>query len=113
MNKRSSVLMLAVVLLTVTTMLAVPALAQMGQSRLTGARCGTYLIQIGKDTKKTILKKCGPPTTESPGRRGGGAVWTYNRGAGKFMGILRFTGPNLTAIEKADYGFVQPLPQKD
>ena len=113
MNKRSSLLILAVVLLAVTTMLTVTALAQMGQSVLSPVRCGTKLIQVGKDTKNTVLAKCGPPTTESPGRRGGGAVWTYNRGAGKFMGILRFTGPNLTAIERADYGFVQPTPQQD
>ena len=113
MKKKWSVIAM-VLLATVTLMTAtVPALAQMGQSRLTGARCGTYLIKIGKDTKSSILKKCGPPTTESPGRRGGGAVWTYNRGAGRVMGILRFTGPNLTAIEKADYGFVQPVHQED
>jgi hypothetical protein len=113
MNKRSFLLLLAVVMFTVATMLAVTALAQMGQSVLSPVRCGTKLIQVGKDTKNTVLAKCGPPTTESPGRRGGGAVWTYNRGAGRFMGILRFTGPNLTAIEKADYGFVQAFPQED
>ncbi len=113
MNKIPAVLMFLLVLITLTAMVAVPALAQLGQSRLTGARCGTYLIQIGKDTKSTILKKCGRPTTESPGRRGGGAVWTYNRGAGKFMGILRFTGPTLTAIERGDHGFAQPIHQDD
>ena len=105
--------MFLLVLITLTAMVAVEALAQMGQSRLTGARCGTQLIQIGRDTKATILRKCGQPTTRNRGREGGGEVWTYNRGAGRFMGILRFTGPNLTAIEKADYGFVQPTPQQD
>jgi len=104
---------MAVVLITLTFMLAVPALAQMGQSRLSGARCGTKLIQIGRDTKNSILAKCGQPTTRNPGRRGGGEVWTYNRGAGKFKGILRFTGPNLTAIEKGDYGFAQPTFSED
>jgi hypothetical protein len=113
MHKKPAVLMFLLVLITLTAMVAVPALAQLGQSRLTGARCGTYLIQIGRDTKSTILKKCGPPTTKSPGRRGGGAVWTYNRGAGRFMGILRFTGPTLTAIERGDHGFVQPTYQDD
>lgn len=113
MHKKPTVLMFLLVLITLTAMVAVPALAQLGQSRLTGARCGTYLIQIGKDTKSTILKKCGRPTTESPGRRGGGAVWTYNRGAGRFMGILRFTGPTLTAIERGDHGFAQPIYQDD
>lgn len=108
MKRIPSGLLLAIVLITLTLMLAVPALAQMGQSRLSGARCGTKLIQIGTDTKNSILAKCGKPTTRNPGRRGGGEVWTYNRGAGKFTGILRFTGPNLTAIEKGDYGFTQP-----
>ncbi len=113
MNKRPSTQMAIIGLITVALMVAVPVLAQMGQSRLTGARCGTKLIQIGVDTKSSILQKCGQPTTQSQGRRGGGAVWTYNRGTGRFMGILRFTGPNLTAIEKADYGFAQPVYQED
>ena len=92
---------------------AVPALAQMGQSVLSPVRCGTQLIQVGKDTKNSVLAKCGEPTTKNPGRRGGGEVWTYNRGPGKFMGILRFTGPNLTAIEKSEYGFAQPTQYAD
>jgi hypothetical protein len=112
MGKRSSGFLLAVVLLTLT-MAAVPALAQMGQSVLSPVRCGTKLIQVGKDTKNSVLAKCGEPTTRNPGRRGGGEVWTYNRGAGKFMGILRFTGPNLTAIEKSEYGFAQPTQYAD
>jgi len=113
MGKRLSGLTLAVVVLTVTMMMAVPALAQMGQSVLSPVRCGTKLIQAGKDTKNSVLAKCGEPTTKNPGRRGGGEVWTYNRGSGKFMGILRFTGPNLTAIEKSDYGFAQPTHYED
>ena len=112
MGKRSSGFLLAVVLLTLT-MAAVPALAQMGQSVLSPVRCGTKLIQVGKDTKESVLAKCGQPTTRNPGRRGGGEVWTYNRGAGKFMGILRFTGPNLTSIEKSQYGFAQPTQYAD
>ena len=113
MGKRLSGLTLVVVVLTVTMMMAVPALAQMGQSVLSPVRCGTKLIQAGKDTKNSVLAKCGEPTTRNPGRRGGGEVWTYNRGSGKFMGILRFTGPNLTAIEKSDYGFAQPTQYED
>jgi hypothetical protein len=113
MKIRYYALMLTIALITVTLMVAVPALAQLGQSKLTGARCGTKLIQIGVDTKSSIMKKCGKPTSESAGRRGGGAVWTYNRGTGRFMGILRFTGPTLTAIEKADYGFAQPTFRED
>ena len=104
---------MAVVLITLTFMLAVPAWAQMGQSVLSPVRCGTKLIQVGKDTKNSIAAKCGTPTTRHPGRRGGGEVWTYNRGAGKFTGILRFTGPNLTAIERGDYGFAQPTLKED
>ena len=113
MHKKSSALTLGVVVITLALMMAIPARAQMGQSKLTGARCGTKLIQIGVDTKSSVLKKCGKPTTESPGRRGGGAIWTYNRGTGRFMGIIRFTGPNLTSIEKADYGFAQPVYRED
>jgi len=112
MGKRSFGPLLVVVLLTLT-MAAVPALAQMGQSVLSPVRCGTQLIQVGKDTKNSVLAKCGEPTTKNPGRRGGGEVWTYNRGPGKFMGILRFTGPNLTAIEKSEYGFAQPTQYAD
>jgi hypothetical protein len=113
MGERLSGLTLAVVLLTVTMVTAVPALARMGQSVLSPVRCGTKLIQAGKDTKNSVLAKCGEPTTRNPGRRGGGEVWTYNRGSGRFMGILRFTGPNLTAIEKSDYGFAQPTQYED
>ena len=112
MGKRSFGLLLAAVLLSLT-MAAVPALAQMGQSVLSPVRCGTQLIQVGKDTQSSVLAKCGEPTTKNPGRRGGGQVWTYNRGPGKFMGILRFTGPNLTAIEKSEYGFAQPTQYAD
>ena len=112
MGKRSFGPLLVVVLLTLT-MAAVPALAQMGQSVLSPVRCGTQLIQVGKDTKNSVLAKCGEPTTKNPGRRGGGEVWTYNRGPGKFMGILRFTGPNLTSIEKSEYGFAQPTQYAD
>ena len=109
MDKR---LVLAAVLLTLT-MVTVPASAQMGQSVLGPVRCGTQLIQVGKDTQESVLAKCGERTTRNPGRRGGGQVWTYNRGPNKFMGILRFTGPNLTSIERADYGFAQPTQRKD
>ena len=104
MNRILAVLMFLLVLITLTAMISVPALAQMGQSRLTGARCGTYLIQIGVDTKETILKKCGEPTYRYPGRRGGGEMWAYNRGSGRFSGTLNFTGPNLTSIQKTGYG---------
>jgi hypothetical protein len=112
MGKRSFGLVSTAVLVTLT-MVAVPVLAQMGQSVLSPVRCGTQLIQVGKDTKSSVLAKCGEPTTKNPGRRGGGEVWTYNRGPGKFMGILRFTGPNLTSIEKSEYGFAQPTQYAD
>ena len=62
MNRTPAVLMFLLVLITLTAMITVPALAQIGQSRLTGVRCGTFLVQIGVDTKDTILKKCGEPT---------------------------------------------------
>jgi hypothetical protein len=107
MNKIPAVLMFLLVLITLTAMITVPALAQVGQSRLTGARCGTFLIKIGVDTKESILRKCGEPTYRYPGRRGGGEVWAYNRGSGRFSGNLSFTGPKLTAITKTGYGSSQ------
>jgi hypothetical protein len=112
MGKKSFGLVATAVLVSLT-MVAIPVLAQMGQSVLSPVRCGTQLIQVGKDTQSSVLAKCGEPTTKNPGRRGGGQVWTYNRGSGKFMGILRFTGPNLTAIEKSEYGFAQPTQYAD
>ena len=112
MGKRLFGLVSAAVLLTLT-MVAVPALAQLGQSVLSPVRCGTKIIQVGVDTKESVLAKCGEPTSRNPGRRGGGEAWTYNRGPTKFMGILRFTGPNLTAIEKSEYGFAQPTQYAD
>ena len=107
MKKRDYVLVVLLVLIMAIAQVAVPALAQMGQTKLGPVRCGTKLIQVGM-TKDQILAACGKPTTESPGRRGGGAVWTYNRGTTGFTGILKFTGPQLTSIEKAGYGFAQP-----
>ena len=112
MKIRFHALMMIIALITVTLTVAVPAFAQMGQSKLGPVRCGTRLIQIGM-TKQQILGACGKPTTESPGRRGGGAVWTYNRGTTGFTGILRFTGPQLTSIERGDYGFAQPTFRED
>ena len=112
MGKKSLGLVAGAVLLTLT-MVAVPVLAQLGQSVLSPVRCGTKIIQVGVDTKESVLAKCGEPTSRNPGRRGGGEAWTYNRGPTKFMGILRFTGDDLTAIEKADYGFVKPTYYED
>jgi hypothetical protein len=112
MYKKLYCRMLFIVLITATLLAAVPVLAQMGQTKLGPVRCGSKLIQIGM-TKQQILAACGKPTTESPGRHGGGAVWTYNRGTTGFTGILRFTGPQLTSIERGDYGFAQPVYGED
>jgi hypothetical protein len=111
MNKIPAVLMFLLVLITLTAMITVPALAQVGQSRLTGARCGTFLIQIGVDTKESILKKCGEPTYRYPGSGGGGELWSYNRGSGRFSGTLKFTGPKLTSIQHTGYGYTAPKPK--
>ena len=106
--KRSpSMILIAVILSTVMILITVPAAAQM----VTSARCGTSIVKVG-DTKDQVLAKCGPPTHKSPGRRGGGAVWYYNPGSGRFTGIARFTGPNLTSIELGDYGYSEPTPEK-
>ena len=107
MNRIPAVLTFLLVLITLTAMITVPALAQIGQSRLTGVRCGTFLVQIGVDTKDTILKKCGEPTYRYPGSDGGGELWSYNRGSGRFSGNMKFTGPKLTSITKTGYGHSQ------
>ena len=104
MNRIPAVLMFLLVLITLTAMMAVPALAQMGQSVLSPVRCGTKLVQIGVDTKESILKKCGEPTYRYPGSDGGGELWAYNRGSGRFSGTMKFTGPRLTSISKTGYG---------
>jgi hypothetical protein len=105
MNKRPTVLMFLLVLITLTAMLAVPALAQMGQSVLSPVRCGTKLVQVGQDTKDSVLAKCGEPTYRYPGRDEGGELWSYNRGSGRFSGTMKFTGPKLTSITKTGYGY--------
>jgi Protein of unknown function (DUF2845) len=98
----------AIVLLTLT-MVAVPALAQMGQSVMSPVRCGTQLVQVGKDTKQSVLAKCGEPTSRNPGSRGGGETWFYDRGSGRFSGTAIFTGDKLTAIQRSgEYGTPQP-----
>ncbi|MCG6946320.1 MAG: DUF2845 domain-containing protein [Deltaproteobacteria bacterium] len=108
MHKRPKLLMFLFVLMTLTAMMAVPVLAQMGQSVLSPVRCGTKLVQVGKDTKDSVLAKCGEPHYRYPGRRGGGEVWSYNRGSGRFSGVAKFTGNMLTSIEVTGYGFPEP-----
>ena len=103
MKTRSSALLGAVLILGLTIVMAVPNVADAFYS----FRCGTKLVRVG-DTKTDILKKCGSPTLETPGRdaTGGADVWTYNQGSGKTMRILRFTGPKVTAIDSSNnYGF--------
>lgn len=112
MSKRLSVFVICVVLITATAMMAVPAIAQTGQSVLTPVRCGTKLVQIG-DTKEQVLAKCGAPYYRYPGTEGGGEMWVYNRGSGRFSGFMRFTGNRLTAIEKTGYGFTEPKSPQD
>jgi hypothetical protein len=107
MHKRPNLMMFLLVMITLTAMLAVPALAQMGQSVLSPVRCGTKLVQVGQDTKESVLKKCGEPTYRYPGRDEGGELWAYNRGSGRFSGSMSFTGNRLTAIQKAGYGYSQ------
>jgi hypothetical protein len=112
MNKWPPVLMFSLLLTMLTVLIAVPALAQMGQSVLSPVRCGTKLVKVGKDTKASVLAKCGEPTHKIPGTSGGGESWYYNRGSGKFSGIAKFTGDKLTAIQRGDYGSPQPQSQQ-
>ena len=106
MKKASSVLLMAFLMSAVIVLIAVPALADM----VTSAKCGTKIVQVG-DTKDQVLAKCGQPSTISQGRRGGGEVWHYNPGSGKFTGIARFTGSKLTSIELGGRGYTQPTPK--
>jgi hypothetical protein len=114
MDKRSALLMFLLVLTMVAALIAVPALAQMGQSVMSPVRCGTQLVQVGKDTKQSVLAKCGEPTSRNPGSRGGGETWFYDRGSGKFSGTAIFTGEKLTAIQRSgEYGTPQPPSSQD
>jgi outer membrane protein assembly factor BamE (lipoprotein component of BamABCDE complex) len=96
MNKGLSILLRLVLLISLTILTAAPVLAQ---TVLGPVRCRTQLVQVG-DTKDQILAKCGEPSTADPGTRGGGAVWYYDGSRGNFKGLLRFTGPQLTSIER-------------
>ena len=114
MKKTPAALLFILVLIMLTALIAVPALAQMGQSVMSPVRCGTKLIQVGQDTKQTVLAKCGEPTSRNPGRQEGGESWFYDRGSGKFSGTLLFTGNKLTAIQRSgQYGTPQPPSSQD
>ncbi len=89
-----------ILLITLTILTAGPVLAQ-DQTVLGPVRCGTKIVQVG-DTKDQILAKCGKPTRIDPGSRGGGETWYYDGSSGNFRGFLRFTGPELTSIERSN-----------
>ena len=114
MDKRLALLMFFLVLTMVTVLTTVPALAQMGQSVMSPVRCGTKLIQVGQDTKQSVLAKCGEPKSRNPGTQGGGESWFYDRGRGRFSGTVLFTGDKLTAIQRSgNYGTPQPPSGQD
>ena len=100
MKRGSSTLLRLVLFVALTILPAGPVLAQ-DQDVLGPVRCGTRLVQVG-DTKEQILAKCGQPTRIDPGTRGGVEIWYYDGSSGTFSGFLRFTGPNLTSIERSD-----------
>jgi len=100
MKRGSSPLLRLVLLITLTILPAGPVLAQ-DQEVLGPVRCGTQLVQVG-DTKDEIRAKCGEPTRIDPGSRGGGETWYYDGSSGNFRGFLRFTGPELTSIERSN-----------
>jgi hypothetical protein len=112
MNKNSILLIFSFVFIGALMLVASPVVAQMSQSVLGSVRCGTKLIQIGRDTKESVLAKCGEPTERNSGTSGGGEAWFYNRGSTRFSGLLRFTGDKLTAIQKTGYGFAEPSSQQ-
>ena len=100
MKRGSSTLLLLVLPITLITLSTGPVFAQ-EQEVLGPVRCGTQLVQVG-DTKDQIRAKCGQPTRIDPGSRGGGETWYYDGSSGNFRGFLRFTGPELTSIERSN-----------
>lgn len=86
-------------------------------------RCGSRLITIG-DSKGKVMACCGEPdfidtegtVTDEVSQKTGTEkhtvgsttiieAWTYNRGPGQFVRILRFSGSRLVSIGKGDYGW--------
>ena len=100
MKRGLSTLLRLVLLVTLTILTAGPVLAQ-EQTVLGPVRCGTQLVEIG-NTKDQILAKCGQPTRIDPGSRGGGETWYYDESSGNFTGLLRFTGEELTSVERSN-----------
>ncbi len=58
-----------------------------------GMRCGGKLVAIG-DTEYQVLRKCGEPSYKAANR------WIYDRGAGRFIKILKFGNGKLLFIEE-------------
>jgi hypothetical protein len=110
MTRILSALFLATVVVSLILFMAVPTFAQ----TVSTARCGTRIIQAGS-TKSEVLKACGKPTMQTEGRlgTGGSDTWTYNRGTGRFMGVIRFTGGKVSSISRKDYGFAEPTYYQD
>ena len=110
MNRRLSAVFLTTVGIVLILFMAAPSFAAM----VTTARCGTRIIQVGM-TKSQVLSACGKPTLQQEGRLGtGGAdTWTYNRGTGRFMGVVRFVGGKVSSMERRDYGFAEPTYHTD
>ena len=100
MKRGTSTILRLILLIALATPMAGPVLAQ-DQTVLGPVRCGTQLVQVG-DTKDQILAKCGQPTRIDPGTRDGVDIWYYDGSSGTFSGYLRFTGPNLTSIERSE-----------
>ncbi len=105
MNTRLSRFSLATVVITLFLFITVPAFA----ASVFSARCGTRIIKYGTPQSQ-VLKACGRPTMQAAGRAGTGGsdTWTYNRGPGKFMGVIRFVDGKVSSIEKRGYGFADP-----
>ena len=100
MKRGTSTILRLVLFMTLTILPAGPVLAQ-DQTVLGPVRCGSKIVQVG-DTKDQIRAKCGQPTRIDPGSRGGGETWYYDGSSGNFRGFLRFTGPELTSIERSN-----------
>lgn len=77
-------------------------------------RCGTHLVTLGA-SRKLVRSACGEPTTARlvqtnlAGLRGARLhveqeLWTYDFGPLQFTWALTFSGDDLEAIERRDYG---------
>lgn len=103
------------------------AFLQPGTASAQSLSCGGFLAGVG-ESKFSVLNKCGEPVLKdivcvnrpqvevivAPGARGGGTRqiisqqcvpmedWTYHRGQGNFLGIVRFYNGAVESVRDGD-----------